>query len=65
MAADLTQDPVSSGQSPLEVVLGEWMYVGARLHSSDAGLKLVLSQCYVSPSQQANATPRYFLIRNK
>jgi len=58
------QTPVSSG-SVLEVVLGDWVYVGIQLFSRDASLKLVLEQCYASPSATPNTSPIYFLIRDK
>jgi len=59
------QTPVSSG-SVLRVVLGDWVYVGVQLISSDLKLKLVLEQCYASPEPSPTATsPQHYLIRDR
>jgi len=55
---------VSRG-SVLRVLLGDWVYVGVQLFSRDHGLKLVLQQCYASPSPTADTRPIYFLIRDR
>jgi len=59
------QTPVASG-SVLRVVLGDWVYVGIQLFSSDLKLKVVIEQCYASPSPSPNATsPQHYLIRDR
>jgi hypothetical protein len=59
------QNPISSSSSPIQVTLGDWVYAGAQLYSSDASLKLVLADCFVSQSSQLDGMPQYYLIRNK
>jgi len=49
----------------LRVVLGDWVYVGVQLFSRDVSLKLVLEQCYASPSSTPDTSPLYFLVRNR
>ena len=51
--------------SVLEVVLGDWVYVGVQLFSRDTQLKLVLEDCYASPSPTPDTQPVYFLIKHK
>jgi len=52
-------------QNPLRVLLGDWLYIGVQLYSTDPNLKVVLVDCYASPSNQPDTTPQYYLIRNK
>ena len=58
------QTPVSSG-TVLRVVLGDWVYVGIQLFSRDRTLKLILEQCYASPSSTPDTSPLYFLVRDR
>lgn len=55
---------MSSGRV-LRVVLGDWVYVGVQLFSSDPKLKLILEQCYASPSPTPDNGSVYYLIRHR
>lgn len=52
-------------ENPLRVPLGAWLYVGVQLYSTDPNLKVVLLDCFVSPSIQPTVRPQYYLIRDK
>jgi len=51
--------------NPLLVVLGDWVFAGVQLFSSDPALKLVLYDLYVTPQFNANTAPMYYLIKNR
>lgn len=59
-------DPIVSDiNNPPQITLGDWVYAGVQLYSTDPNLKLILINCYASTSVSASATPQYNLIQNK
>jgi hypothetical protein len=57
------ENPIS--EFPAPIVLGEWVYVGVSLVSSDTDLKVVVPQCYATPDADTDSEPRYYFIQDK
>lgn len=50
---------------PLEIPVGEWLSVALALNEVDENLRLVVPNCYATPSQNKNDPIRYPLFTNK
>jgi hypothetical protein len=55
-------NPVQS--FPVEVTLGDWVYAGVVLSSTDPNLKVIVPRCWTTPEEDKSSTPQYDLIND-
>ncbi len=50
---------------PAKVMIGDWVFVGVTLTTSDPNLKLVVPECWATPTEDPNQQPQYYFIQKK
>ena len=61
--SDKMQDPVTTYPAPVK--LGEYLFVGVIMYTSDPTLKVVVTNCVATAQVERNSTPSYTFIENK